>query len=76
MALAYGVIALVNMVWPRSPNDPWCINYAMLITTIGILVLGGVYMVIAQPYERGHAAAGDAHRLDPAKPQPATEVIG
>jgi hypothetical protein len=53
LALAYGVIALVNMVLPRSPNDPWCINYVMLITTIGILVLGGVYMVIAQPYERG-----------------------
>src|SRR6266446_2775899 len=40
LALAYGVTALVNMMWPRSPNDPWYANYGILITTLGILLLG------------------------------------
>ena len=31
------------------------------MTTIGVLVVGGFYMVIAKPYEHGHAPAGDAH---------------
>ncbi len=63
LALAYGVGAIVNIVWPRSPNDPWYVDYAMLVTTLGILVLGSIYMAAAKPYEHGLAPAGDAHRL-------------
>jgi amino acid transporter len=63
LALAYGLSAIVNILWPRSPNEPWWVNYGMLVTTIGIVVLGGLYMVLAKPYERGHAPAGDAHLL-------------
>ncbi|MEA3107216.1 MAG: hypothetical protein QOI88_1821 [Gammaproteobacteria bacterium] len=63
LALAYGVSAIVNILWPRSPNDPWYSNYSMLVTTVGIVVLGAIYMVAAKPYERGNAPAGDAHRL-------------
>jgi amino acid transporter len=76
LALAYGVAAIVNILWPRSPNDPWYVNYAMLVTTVGVLVLGGIYMVIGKPYEHGHAPAGDAHSLGSAKSQPIGEVIG
>ena len=76
LALAYGVSAIVNILWPRSPNDPWYVNYAMLVTTVGVLVLGGFYMVVAKPYEHGHAPAGDAHSLGSSKSQPAAEVIG
>jgi hypothetical protein len=35
----------------------------MLVTTVGVMVLGGIYMVLVKPYERGNAPAGDAHRL-------------
>jgi amino acid transporter len=63
LALAYGVGAIVNILWPRSPNDPWYSNYSMLVTTVGVVVLGAIYMVAAKPYERGNAPAGDAHRL-------------
>src|SRR6266446_6921854 len=45
LALAYGIGAIINILWPRSPNDPWYVDYAMLVTTIGVLVLGGLYMV-------------------------------
>jgi amino acid transporter len=63
LALAYGLGAIVNILWPRSPGDPWYVNYAMLVTTLGVVLLGGIYMVTARPYERGNAPAGDAHRL-------------
>jgi hypothetical protein len=38
----------------------------MLVTTVGIVVLGSIYMVLWKPYEHGNAPAGDAHRLVPA----------
>jgi amino acid transporter len=74
LALAYGVAAIVNILWPRSPNDPWFVNYAMLVTTAGVLALGGLYMVIARPYERGNAPAGDAHLLRASARAPAARA--
>ena len=62
-ALGYGLFAIVNVMWPRSPNDPWYSNYAMIVTSVAVLVAGTIYMVLARPYEHGHAPAGDAHRL-------------
>jgi hypothetical protein len=35
----------------------------MLVTTLAVILIGGIYMVLAKPYERGNAPAGDAHRL-------------
>jgi hypothetical protein len=35
----------------------------MLATTVGVVVLGGIYMIVSKPYERGNAPAGDAHKL-------------
>ncbi|MDP9014148.1 MAG: amino acid permease [Pseudomonadota bacterium] len=66
IGFGYGVSAIVDMMWPRSPQDPWYSNYAMIVTALGVLVLGTIYMLAAKPYERGHALAGDAHTLGPA----------
>jgi amino acid transporter len=65
LALAYGVGAIINILWPRpqTPNDPWYVVYGMLATTAGVVLLGAVYMTLAKPYEHGQAPAGDAHRL-------------
>jgi amino acid transporter len=63
LALGYGIFAIINMLWPRSPHDPWYSNYGMLVTTLGVLVLGALYMLLARPYDRGRAPAGDAHLL-------------
>jgi len=60
-ALIYGLGAIVNMVWPRSPSDPWYINYGMILTTLIVLAVGLLYMTAAKPYEHGIAPAGDAH---------------
>ncbi len=62
-SFVFGVLAIVDMVWPRSPTEAWYVNYAMLITTAAVLVVGLLYMVIARPYDRGNAPAGDAHLL-------------
>ena len=65
IALAYGLSAIINILWPRpaTPNDPWYVAYGMLVTTVGVIILGGIYMMLVKPYERGNAPAGDAHRL-------------
>ena len=60
VALGYGVFAIIDMVWPRNPQDPWYSNYGMIVTTAGIIALGALYMVAAKPYDRGQAPAGDA----------------
>jgi hypothetical protein len=50
----------------------------MLVTTVGVMVIGIIYMVMARPYEHGQAPAGDAHRLGQgqASPGAAIETIG
>jgi amino acid transporter len=63
LALLYGIGAIVNMSWPRSPNDPWFSNYGVIVTSIGILALGAIYMILGRPYNRGTAPAGDAQHL-------------
>jgi amino acid transporter len=63
VALGYGVFAIIDMVWPRNPQDPWYSNYGMIVTTAGVIALGALYMVAATPYDRGQAPAGDAPLL-------------
>jgi hypothetical protein len=62
VGFAYGMSAICDMMWPRAPQDPWYSNYGMIVTAVGVIVLGAVYMLTAKPYERGNAPAGDAHR--------------
>jgi amino acid transporter len=74
LALAYGVSAIVNILWPRpqSAADPWYAVYGMAATTAGVLLIGAAYMALAKPYARGNAPAGDAHLLT-AHEQPALD---
>jgi len=70
LALGYGVGAIINILWPRpaTPTDSWYVVYGMLVTTVAIVLLGGVYMVFAKPHGRSNAPSGDAHRLEAGKP--------
>ena len=63
VALIYGVGALINMIWPRAPNDPWYSNYGMLLGTAAVVIAGVCYMMLGRPYDHGKAPAGDAHLL-------------
>jgi amino acid transporter len=61
LAFAYGVGAIINMMWPRSPQDPWYSNYGMIVVWVIIFGIGLVYAVLFRPYDRGDAPEGDAH---------------
>ncbi len=62
-ALVYGVGAIINMAWPRTPDAAWYVNYAMVVTTAVVIGLGLLYMWLAKPYDRGNAPAGDAWKI-------------
>jgi amino acid transporter len=59
--LAYGVLAIINMTWPRSPQDPWFSNYGMIVVWVAVVAIGLVYAGLFRPYDHGDAPAGDAH---------------
>ncbi len=69
-ALAYGLGAIVNMSWPRSPDSPWFANYGVIVTSLGVIALGILYMMLWRPYDRGRAPSGDAHRQQAALGEP------
>lgn len=64
-ALLFGVAAIVDMLWPRMPQQPWFSNYGMLIGTAAIAGSGLAYMLAAKPYDHGAAPAADAHLSNP-----------
>jgi len=67
VALVYGVGALLNIVWPRSPDQPWFVNYGMLVTIAGVFFTGFLYMAVRKTHDRGEAPAADAWLLSAAK---------
>lgn len=62
-AFCYGIAAIVDMFWPRTPSEPWYLDYGMIFTSAIVIVSGITYMVIASPHLRDDAPAGDAHLL-------------
>jgi hypothetical protein len=64
-ALVYGLSAIANMVWPRSPDAAWYINYSMILSTAIVVGAGLLYMLLAKPYDHGTAPAGDAWKFSP-----------
>ncbi|MBI5241751.1 MAG: amino acid permease [Elusimicrobia bacterium] len=50
-AFLYGTGAVLNMIWPRSPADPWYVNCAMLVTTAAVVLSGLAYMAVGRPHE-------------------------
>jgi hypothetical protein len=63
VALLYGVAALLDMIWPRSPQAPWFVNYGMIFTVCLIAALGLAYMALRRSHDRGGAPSGDAWLL-------------
>jgi amino acid transporter len=63
IALIYGLGALTDIVWPRTPDQPWYLNYGMLVTIVCIGAAGLLYMVIARSHDRGDAPAADAWEI-------------
>lgn len=59
-ALVWGVLGMINMAWPRTPEDGWFANYVVLISAVAVVVSGLIYMVWKKPHLKGDAPAGDA----------------
>ncbi|MBI4059896.1 MAG: amino acid permease [Elusimicrobia bacterium] len=55
-AFAYGAGAVLNMLWPRAPEAPWYVNYAMLLTTVVTAGAGAAYMLAGKPHRAASAA--------------------
>ncbi|WP_104043438.1 APC family permease [Arthrobacter sp. ZGTC412] len=59
-ALAWGVLGMVNMAWPRTPEDGWFGNHVVLISAVTVVAIGLVYMAWKKPHLKGDAPAADA----------------
>ena len=59
-ALVYGVIAMINMCWPRTPDVPWYDNYIVLLSGIVVVAIGLIYMAIHRSYGSSEAPYDDA----------------
>jgi amino acid transporter len=59
-ALLWGVLGMVNMAWPRTPEDGWFANHVVLISAVTVVMIGLVYMAWKKPHLKGDAPAADA----------------
>lgn len=59
-ALTYGVLTMVNIAWPRTPDAAWYDNWLVALSAVVGVGIGLVYMVLAKPYLRSEARHGDA----------------
>ena len=51
-ALGYGVLAIVNIGWPRASETPWFINYSVALSTAVVISAGLAYLLITKPTAR------------------------
>lgn len=59
-ALVYGVIAIVNMAWPRTPDVPWYDNWIVALSGAVVVAVGLVYMAVHPLHDRSTAPYDDA----------------
>ncbi len=59
-ALTYGVLTMINIAWPRTPDAAWYDNYLVALSAVVGVGIGAVYLAVAKPYLRSEARHGDA----------------
>lgn len=59
-ALVYGIIAMVNLSWPRTPGAAFVDNYIVILSGLFVVGLGLAYMYVAKPHEPEDRPHGDA----------------
>ncbi len=52
VAAVFGIGAIINLAWPRSPTDPWYLNYGMILTLAIVIGAGLMYMLVARPLDQ------------------------
>ncbi|MDE8669551.1 APC family permease [Pseudarthrobacter sp. H3Y2-7] len=65
-ALVWGILGIINMAWPRTPEDGWFANYVVLISAVAVVASGLIYMAWKKPHLKGDAPAADAIPAAPA----------
>lgn len=60
VALVWGLVAVVNIIWPRPTGGGWAEDWLLVMTTVGVLAVGWIYMLASKAYTNGDAPAGDA----------------
>lgn len=60
IALSYGVAAILNICWPRTPNSPWYDNYIVLLSLLTVVGIGLIYLFSSRPYLKSDAPYADA----------------
>lgn len=59
-ALVYGIIAMIVMCWPRTPDATWYDNYIVLISGVVVVGIGLLYMMIHRSYGHSNMPYNDA----------------
>lgn len=60
LALSWGILGIAGIAWPRTPEEPWYVNFIVLLTAAAVLGVGALYMWAKKPYLVGSAPSGDA----------------
>ncbi|MET3107978.1 amino acid transporter [Oxalobacteraceae bacterium GrIS 2.11] len=60
IAMFFGIGAIINLGWPRSPTDPWYLNYGMVLTLSIVIGMGLIYMLVARPVANSEAATDES----------------
>jgi amino acid transporter len=47
LALVYGIAAIINIGWPRTPDQPWYLDYGTIVSTLVVIGAGLVYLAVA-----------------------------
>ncbi|WP_200215111.1 APC family permease [Micromonospora coerulea] len=61
-AQVYGVLAMINIAWPRTPDAPWYTNWIVVLSAAVVIGSGWLYLLVRRPHDRSDAPAGDAVR--------------
>lgn len=46
LSLVWGVFVIINLSWPRSPGQPWYLNFSVPLLAIGALLVGALYYFV------------------------------
>lgn len=60
IALVYGIIAMINMCWPRTPDAAWYDNYLVLLSGVVVIGVGLLYMLFHRSYGHSNMPYDDA----------------
>ncbi|KHL17073.1 amino acid transporter [Mumia flava] len=59
-ALVYGVVAMINMAWPRTPDAAWYDNWIVALSGLVVVAVGLIYMAVHPLHDRSTAPYDDA----------------